>query len=176
MAPTVPEIASKIIHKGPVRIALYHSDVLIEIDIHYSITIGLQNEIISWKYLPFLINHISLCKSHVEFENLFQFHFRFSSSQSYQVLAQLKSKHNSSGHQSWVLHAHVIYPKQCWAGLPHVDTLTWCSPDSKIHGPIWDPPGSDRTQVGPMWASWKLLSGPSMRTGWNFEGQNIWGY
>ena len=25
--------------------------------------------------------------------------------------------------------------------------------------PTWDPPGADRTQVGPMWATWTLLSG-----------------
>ena len=26
-------------------------------------------------------------------------------------------------------------------------------------GPTWGPPGDDRTQVGPMWAPWKLLTG-----------------
>ena len=32
-------------------------------------------------------------------------------------------------------------------------------PDSKVHGPTWGLPGSDRTQVGPMFAPWTLLSG-----------------
>ena len=32
-------------------------------------------------------------------------------------------------------------------------------PDSKVHGPTWGPSGTDRTQVGPMLASWTLLSG-----------------
>ena len=32
-------------------------------------------------------------------------------------------------------------------------------PDSRFMGPTWDPPGADRTQVGPLWATWKLLSG-----------------
>ena len=32
-------------------------------------------------------------------------------------------------------------------------------PDNMVHGPTWDPPGADRTQVGPMWATWTLLSG-----------------
>ena len=26
-------------------------------------------------------------------------------------------------------------------------------------GPTWGPPGADRTQGGPMWAPWTLLSG-----------------
>ena len=30
---------------------------------------------------------------------------------------------------------------------------------TKFLGPTWDPPGADRTQVGPMWATWTLLSG-----------------
>ena len=47
---------------------------------------------------------------------------------------------------------------------------------ARFMGPTWHPPGADRTQAGPMWASWKLLSGSSMRTGWNYEGQNTWGY
>ena len=28
-------------------------------------------------------------------------------------------------------------------------------------GPTWGPPGADRTQMGPMWAAWTLLSGIS---------------
>ena len=32
-------------------------------------------------------------------------------------------------------------------------------PDSKIHGPTWGPHGAARAQVGPMSATWTLLSG-----------------
>ena len=32
-------------------------------------------------------------------------------------------------------------------------------PDSKVHGATWGPFGADRTQVGPMFAPWILLSG-----------------
>ena len=30
---------------------------------------------------------------------------------------------------------------------------------AKFMGPAWGPPGTDRTQVGPVWATWKLLFG-----------------
>ena len=30
---------------------------------------------------------------------------------------------------------------------------------ARFMGPTWDPPGADRTQVGPMLAPWTLLSG-----------------
>ena len=30
---------------------------------------------------------------------------------------------------------------------------------AKFMGPTWESPGADRTQVGPMWATWTLLSG-----------------
>ena len=30
---------------------------------------------------------------------------------------------------------------------------------ARFKGPIWGPPGADRTQVGPMLAAWTLLSG-----------------
>ena len=30
---------------------------------------------------------------------------------------------------------------------------------ARFMGPTWGPPGADRTQVGPMWTPWKLLSG-----------------
>ena len=33
---------------------------------------------------------------------------------------------------------------------------------ARFMGPTWGPPGSDRTQVGPMEATWTLLSGNSM--------------
>ena len=34
-----------------------------------------------------------------------------------------------------------------------------CSQVAKFMGPTWDPPGSCRPQLGPMWAPWNLLSG-----------------
>ena len=34
-------------------------------------------------------------------------------------------------------------------------------------GPTWDPPGADRTQVGPMLATWTLLSGKAISFGYN---------
>ena len=43
------------------------------------------------------------------------------------------------------LNAHIVMP--------------YTTPDSKVHGPIWGPPGADRTQVGPVLAPWTLLSG-----------------
>ena len=30
---------------------------------------------------------------------------------------------------------------------------------ARVMGPTWVPPGADRTHVGPMWATWTLLSG-----------------
>ena len=30
---------------------------------------------------------------------------------------------------------------------------------ARFMGPTWDPPGANRTQLGPMWETWKLLSG-----------------
>ena len=38
----------------------------------------------------------------------------------------------------------------------HIHTQTGI-PDSKVHGANMGPPGADRTQVGPMLASWTLL-------------------
>ena len=35
-------------------------------------------------------------------------------------------------------------------------------PDTKVHGPTWDSPGSCRPQVSPILASWTLLSGASL--------------
>ena len=32
---------------------------------------------------------------------------------------------------------------------------------ARFMGPTWGPPGADRTQVGPRWATWTLLSGMS---------------
>ena len=34
-----------------------------------------------------------------------------------------------------------------------------CSQIARFMGPTWDPPGADRTQVGPMLVPWTLLSG-----------------
>ena len=36
------------------------------------------------------------------------------------------------------------------------------SPIARFMGPIWDPSGADRTQVGPMLVPWTLLSGTIM--------------
>ena len=33
---------------------------------------------------------------------------------------------------------------------------------ARFMGPTWGPPGADRTHVGPMWATWALLSGISL--------------
>ena len=44
----------------------------------------------------------------------------------------------------------------------YIHTFTYglvISPDSKVHGPTWGPPGSCRPQMGPMLAPWTLLSG-----------------
>ena len=42
-----------------------------------------------------------------------------------------------------------------------IDCINWCELFliARFMGPTRDPPGADRTQVGPMWATWKLLSG-----------------
>ena len=37
------------------------------------------------------------------------------------------------------------------------------TPIARFMGPTWGPPGADRTQVGPMWATWTLLSGQLFR-------------
>ena len=39
-------------------------------------------------------------------------------------------------------------------GVNHVSILI-----ARFMGPIWGPSGADRTQVGPMWDTWTLLSG-----------------
>ena len=36
---------------------------------------------------------------------------------------------------------------------------------ARFIGPTWDPPGSCQPQVGPMWASWTLLSGRMFTSG-----------
>ena len=38
-------------------------------------------------------------------------------------------------------------------------SLEWVTLIVRIMGPTWGPPGADRTHVGPMWATWTLLSG-----------------
>ena len=40
----------------------------------------------------------------------------------------------------------------------HIDGLVQAL-EASFMGPTWGPPGADRTQVGPMWATRKLLSG-----------------
>ena len=42
--------------------------------------------------------------------------------------------------------------------LSHQTYIT-STPDSKVHGPTWGPPGSWWPQIGPMLAPWTLLSG-----------------
>ena len=43
-------------------------------------------------------------------------------------------------------------------------TLRWIvSLIARFMGPTWGPPGADRTQVGPTWATWTLLSGYMLR-------------
>ena len=37
--------------------------------------------------------------------------------------------------------------------------VKYAIPDSRSMGPTWGLHGADRTQVGPMWATWTLLSG-----------------
>ena len=36
---------------------------------------------------------------------------------------------------------------------------------ARFMGPTWGPSGADRTQVGPMWASWTFLSGQCRKAG-----------
>ena len=53
-----------------------------------------------------------------------------------------------------------------WVTNPNMgcrDPTIWQGPRTtliaRFMGPTWGPPGADRTQVGPMWAMWTLLSG-----------------
>ena len=44
--------------------------------------------------------------------------------------------------------------------LLHVNATSALYPlIARFMGPTWGPPGADRTQVGPMWATWTMLSG-----------------
>ena len=64
----------------------------------------------------------------------------------------------------------------CHMALPGKLSL-WCShvtaQIARFMGPKWGPPGAGRTQVGPMWATWSLLSalwhGYTMPTASNTE-------
>ena len=53
-------------------------------------------------------------------------------------------------HQRWLLISEV----QWQSSMGNFATLT-----ARFMGPTWGPSGADRTQVGPMLASWTLLSG-----------------
>ena len=48
-----------------------------------------------------------------------------------------------------------------WLSLTYMENgnIMHDSPDCKVHGPTWGPSGADKTQVGPMFAHWTLLSG-----------------
>ena len=50
-----------------------------------------------------------------------------------------------------------------WISKLHVEKLLWKhdmdTQIARFMGPTWDPPGADRTQVGPVLAPWTLLSG-----------------
>ena len=68
---------------------------------------------------------------------------------------------------------HVICINSTFVSLPRDSKWKWgqkcslcnlhiCVVDNLITrfmGPTWGPPGADRTQVGPRWATWTLLSG-----------------
>ena len=56
--------------------------------------------------------------------------------------------------------------------LLHSPRVTQPTLIAKFMGPTWGPPGADRTQLGPMWATWTLLSGywrKSSRSEWVFD-------
>ena len=58
----------------------------------------------------------------------------------------------------------LLTESQYWGSYLHGTHLYGCcfhSPSqiARFMGPTWDPPGADRTQVGPMLAPWILLSG-----------------
>ena len=46
-----------------------------------------------------------------------------------------------------------------WQWYPNSGHWPSISLIARFMGPTWDPPGDDRTQVGPMLAPWTLLSG-----------------
>ena len=65
-------------------------------------------------------------------------------------------------------HYDVIVMKSGYINYMKVTVLTICracryhlmaSLIARFMGPTWSSPGASRTQVGPIWATWKLLSG-----------------
>ena len=65
-------------------------------------------------------------------------------------------------------HYDVIVMKSGYINYMKVTVLTICRACryhlmafliARFMGPTWSSPGASRTQVGPMWATWKLLSG-----------------
>ena len=55
-----------------------------------------------------------------------------------------------------IRHYHIIGIN---TGTPQTATTRRITPDSHFMGPMWGPPGADRTHVGPMLAPWTLLTG-----------------
>ena len=46
---------------------------------------------------------------------------------------------------------------ECWYTVEHIPHIMHVNPDSKVYGPTLGPPGSDSTQVGPMYlALWAV--------------------
>ena len=72
---------------------------------------------------------------------------------------------------------HQSYPENMWVDISHESTsnhkynrvtkhsnlyayrMGYIPLIARFMGPIWGPPGADRTQMGPMLAPWTLLSG-----------------
>ena len=71
-------------------------------------------------------------------------------------------KHSSwlyTNHSKYVYaYTHDLCPGKCTSS-GHKERTTITSLIAKFMGLTWDPPGADRTQVGPMVAPWILLSG-----------------
>ena len=65
----------------------------------------------------------------------------------------------------WLRKAFTLFHKTAhYASLvvSPAEKLNTCTTQiTRFMGPTWGPPGDDRTQVGPMLASWTLLSGQS---------------
>ena len=61
-----------------------------------------------------------------------------------------------SRYTSWIYLQQIHLKCNSWYHHP------WCQPfpwsQARFMGPIWGPSGADRTQVGPMFATWILLS------------------
>ena len=71
-----------------------------------------------------------------------------------------KSRHMT---QNWRLIPQKYLPGWCQCRY-FILIITHCSPIARVMGPTWSPPIADRTQVGPTWATWTLLSGLCRQT------------